>query len=79
MRYPRRSLPAVPADALGFLTTRHDRPERLALYRSNGDLAVTFAYDDTPAGIAARGLSDGAPLRLEAVPDHHRMWLLFPA
>lgn len=59
------SIPAMPSDAVGFIGSRKDRPERLALFRADGSLSNTFAIDETietlrPA-LAAAGLSvDGA-------------------
>lgn len=44
---------ALPAGAIGFLTSRPDM-RRYALYFPNGTLSNTFAFDDTPAQIAAR-------------------------
>ena len=67
-----RRPPRLPADAIGFLTTRQDRPERLALYRPDGTISNTFGYDDTPAGIA-----DAAQLRLEPVAGKTRMWAVY--
>lgn len=39
--------PALPADAIGFLARRKDRPERLALFAANGALSNTFGMDET--------------------------------
>jgi hypothetical protein len=41
------SIPALPADAVGFIARRVDRPERLALFRADGSLSNTFAVADT--------------------------------
>lgn len=54
-------IPAMPSDAVGFIGSRKDRPERLALFRADGSLSNTFAIDETietlrPALVAA-GLS----------------------
>ena len=53
--------PALPADAIGFLARRKDRPERLALFAADGVLSNTFGHGDTietlrPA-LAQAGLS----------------------
>lgn len=58
------STPALPADAIGFIGSRRDRPERLALFRADGSLSNTFAIDETietlrPALLAAGLLVDG--------------------
>ena len=39
--------PALPADALGFIGRRDDRPERLALFKADGSLSNTFRIDET--------------------------------
>jgi len=39
--------PALPADAIGFIGRRKDRPERLALFGADGSLSNTFSPDDT--------------------------------
>ena len=39
--------PVLPADAIGFLARRKDRPERLALFAANGTLSNTFGMDET--------------------------------
>lgn len=53
--------PALPADAIGFISRRKDRPERLALFAANGALSNSFAQDDTIDTLrpvfAASGLS----------------------
>jgi len=41
------SPPALTADAIGFIGSRQDRPERLALFRADGSLSNTFAIDET--------------------------------
>lgn len=56
--------PALPADAIGFIGSRRDRPERLALFRADGSLSNTFAIDETietlrPALLAAGLVVDG--------------------
>ena len=53
--------PALPADALGFISRRDDRPERLALFKADGSLSNTFRIDETidtlrPA-LAAAGMA----------------------
>lgn len=53
--------PALPADAIGFIGRRDDRPERLALFRADGSLSNTFRIDETietlrPA-LAAAGMA----------------------
>lgn len=70
--YPKRSIPKLPDGAFGFLATRHDRPERMALYRADGALQSTFAYDDTPAGIA-----DRLNCRIEWIPSRDRVFSVF--
>jgi hypothetical protein len=39
--------PALPADAIGFIACRDDRPERLALFKADGSLSNTFRIDET--------------------------------
>ena len=39
--------PALPADAIGFIAARSDRPERLAMFRPDGSLSNTFSAADT--------------------------------
>ncbi len=39
--------PALPADAVGFIACRQDRPERLALFNPAGRLSNTFGVGDT--------------------------------
>jgi hypothetical protein len=39
--------PALPADAIGFIARRDDRPERLALFKVDNTLSNTFRIDDT--------------------------------
>ncbi len=39
--------PALPADAIGFIGRRDDRPERLALFKADGSLSNTFRIDET--------------------------------
>lgn len=41
----------LPADAVGFVRVRQDRPERLAFYRADGSLNTTFAVDQTMADV----------------------------
>ena len=53
--------PALPADAIGFIGRRDDRPERLALFKADGSLSNTFRIDETietlrPA-LAAAGMA----------------------
>jgi hypothetical protein len=52
--------PTLPADAIGFLGRRQDRPERLAFFMANGSLSATFSPDDTADSLrdmfATRGL-----------------------
>jgi hypothetical protein len=53
--------PALPADAIGFIAARQDRPERLALFTAAGALSNTFSPDDTLdtlRGILARNGMD---------------------
>ena len=44
----------LPHGAFGFIVTRPDRAERLALYRADGSLNCSFAQDATLAD--ARGI-----------------------
>jgi hypothetical protein len=53
----------LPADALGFVAIRPDRPERLAAFMANGALAATFSPDDTSETIAATLAARGLVLR----------------
>jgi hypothetical protein len=46
------SRPALPADAIGFISRRDDRPERLALFDAKGKLSNTFAFDQDMADVA---------------------------
>ena len=39
--------PALPADAIGFIARRDDRPERLALFKVDNTLSNTFHIDET--------------------------------
>ncbi len=39
--------PTLPADAIGFIARRDDRPERLALFKADGSLSNTFRNDVT--------------------------------
>lgn len=39
--------PTLPADAVGFIAPRKDRPERLALFTAAGAPSNTFSPDDT--------------------------------
>ena len=53
--------PALPADAIGFIGRRDDRPERLAMFKADGSLSNTFRIDETietlrPA-LAAAGMA----------------------
>lgn len=41
------TIPTLPANAVGFVAARADRPERLALFRADGSLSNTFAIDET--------------------------------
>lgn len=43
----------MPAGAVGFIATRPDRPERLALFRPDGTLSNSFGQDEGRAEIAA--------------------------
>ena len=62
--YPPRhpTPPALPPGALGFIAARHDRPERLALYRPDGTLSNTYAVDATARDVADRCGLQIAPL-----------------
>jgi hypothetical protein len=70
MTFPKRRLPTLPAAAIGFVTVRADRPERLALYRQGGELSNSFAQDMDAAQIAA-----ATGLRLEQIGAD--MWAAF--
>ena len=41
------SIPALPVGAVGFISRRADRPERLALFKADGSLSNSFALDET--------------------------------
>ena len=43
----------LPAEAIGFVAVRPDRPERLALFRRDGTLSNSFAQDQDAAEVAA--------------------------
>ena len=45
--------PPGPPRAIGFITVRKDRPERLAFYLADGSLNTTFARDQTLADARA--------------------------
>jgi hypothetical protein len=45
--------PPLPADAVGFIGRRKDRPERMALFLADGTLSNTFSPDDTLATVRA--------------------------
>lgn len=45
--------PALPADAIGFVSRRKDRPERLAVFLADGRLSNTFGIDDDLAAVRA--------------------------
>lgn len=45
--------PALPADAIGFIARRKDRPERPALFLADGRLNSTFSPDDTMQSLDA--------------------------
>ena len=60
----------MPADAVGFVAIRPDRPERLALFRPDGTLSNSFGQDEGHTEIAAilapagyRLLEDGSVVR----------------
>lgn len=60
----------LPADAVGFVARRPDRPERLALFRPDGSLSNSFGQDEDLAAVAAilarsglRLLPDGSVIR----------------
>jgi hypothetical protein len=64
------SIPALPANAVGFISRRADRPERLALFAADGTLSNTFGAADTIDSLrpvlAAAGMTiteDGAVVR----------------
>lgn len=44
-RSDREPMPVVPRGAIGFIAARPDRPERLALFRTDGTLSNSFAQD----------------------------------
>ena len=46
--------PPGPPRAIGFITVRKDRPERLAFYLADGSLNTTFAFDHTLADARVR-------------------------
>ena len=52
---------ALPADAVGYIARRRDRPERLALFRPDGTLSSSFARDEgldaIRTSLAAHGLA----------------------
>lgn len=61
---------SLPADAVGFVARRPDRPERLALFRPDGSISNSFGRDEDLAAVAAilarsglRLLPDGAVVR----------------
>ncbi len=45
---------SIPADAVGFISRRKDRPERLAAFMADGRLSNTFAFDETLDDIRAK-------------------------
>lgn len=44
----------LPADAIGFIAHRKDKPERLAAFMADGSLSNTFAFDETLDDIRAK-------------------------
>ena len=60
----------MPADAIGFVAVRPDRPERLALFKPDGTLSNSFGQGEGRVEIAAllapagyRLLEDGSVVR----------------
>lgn len=63
----KQPIPALPADAVGFVARRVDRPERLALFRPDGSLSNSFAQDDTLETLRPVLASKGLTLREDGV------------
>jgi hypothetical protein len=61
------TIPALPANAVGFVAARADRPERLALFRADGSLSNTFAIDDTLDTLRPVLAASGLTLREDGV------------
>ena len=67
--------PRLPEGAIGFISARPDRPERVALFHPNGLLSCTFSPDETPERIC-----DAAGLRMQELPtgaDRRGYWAVF--
>jgi hypothetical protein len=45
--------PALPADAIGFISHRADKPERPALFLADGRLNTTYSPGDTVESLDA--------------------------
>jgi hypothetical protein len=46
-------VPALPADAVGFIAERHDKECRLSIYRPDGTISNTFGHGETFHAVAA--------------------------
>lgn len=63
--------PAVlPADAVGFVSRRKDKPERLAIFRPDGALNSTFSPDDTLETLDAMLRPSGYSVDAEGIVRH---------
>lgn len=70
--------PTLPVGAIGFLATRHDKPERRAVYLANGHLANTFGQGEPIAHLegylAAGGFRLGKMLEAPSSPYTGGVW-----
>lgn len=60
-------IPVLPADAVGFVARRVDRPERLALFRRDGSLSNSFTQDDTLDTLRPILAGNGLTLREDGI------------
>lgn len=57
-----QATPVLPANAVGFIGRRVDRPERLALFHANGTLSNTFGIEETEETIGEQLRAHGMRL-----------------
>lgn len=70
--------PKLPAGAVGFLATRHDRPERRALYFPGGGLATSFSQyapiTQIEMDLAKHGFRLGRAIEQQETPNVGGVW-----
>ncbi|NMJ42810.1 hypothetical protein GWK16_16310 [Roseomonas sp. JC162] len=59
--------PALPAEAVGYVSRRVDRPERLALFRADGTISNTFGIEDTYETLRPVFAEHGMTLREDGI------------